>query len=427
MERRDFLKLASMAGLGVVAGGLPFGGRDARAEAYTGPFWIMIHAGGGWDPTSFCDPKGAIDPDNPMNNYPVTDIVNAGGGPIRYANVTDDNGVAFNQLFFEKYHSKLTVINGIDCATNSHDAGTRFTWSGTLTENKPAFAALVAGINGPTRPMAFITNGGYDITAGVVAQTRVGNIGALNRIAFPDQIDPLYDENKTTFHTADTSARIIAARQARHEAMLAKQQLPRLRRAMGTLFTARSGQNELKQLTQYLPADLADGDLERQAQVAIAAYKAGLCVSANLETGGFDTHGNHDQDHFNSLSRLFAGVDFLMEEAIRQEVAENVVVVIGSDFGRTPGYNDGNGKDHWSITSMMAMGKGIPGGVVIGATDDYHEPKKVDPGTGQLSDSGVRVSPGHVQRALRRLAGIDQNQLLAQFPVKEPEDIPLFG
>jgi uncharacterized protein (DUF1501 family) len=424
MERRDFLKLASMAGLGVVAGGLPFG-RDARAEAYTGPLWVMIHAGGGWDPTSFCDPKGAIDPDNPINNYPTTAIESAGA--ISYPNVQDGNGVSFNQAFFQKYASQLTVINGIDCATNSHDAGTRFTWSGTLTENKPAFAALVAGINGPSRPMAFITNGGYDITAGVVAQTRVGNIDALHRIAFPDQIDPVYDAEKTTFHTAETSARVLSARQARHEAMLAKQQLPRLKRAMGTLFTARSGQNELKQLTQYLPTELAQGDLERQAQVAIAAYQAGLCVSANLETGGFDTHGNHDNDHFDSLSRLFSGVDFLMTLAAEKGLADKVIVVMGSDFGRTPGYNDGNGKDHWSITSMMAMGAGIPGGRVVGATDEYHEPKRVDTSTLAVSDSGIRITPGHVQRALRRLAGIDQNPMLAQFPVKEPEDLPLFG
>lgn len=422
MERRDFLKLASLAGLGVVAGGLPFA-KQARAEAYTGPFYVMVHAGGGWDPTSFCDPKGAIDPMKPMNNYPVSQIAQAGN--IRYADVQDGNGSSFNRDFFTKYSPRLTVINGIDCATNSHDAGTRYTWSGTLTENKPAFAALVAGIKGPTRPMAFITNGGYDITAGVVAQTRLGNIDAITRIAFPDRMDP--DDPDSTFYTPETAKRIMEARDARHQAYLAKQQLPRLKRTMGTLYTARTGQNELKLLTEYLPAELAQGQLQRQAQIAIAAYKAGLAVSANLEVGGFDTHGDHDNQQFDALSNMFYGVDFLMEEAIAQGVGDNIIVVMGSDFGRTPFYNDGNGKDHWSITSMMMMGKGIPGNVVIGASDDYHEPLRVDPASLQVSDSGIRVTPGHVQRALRRLAGIDQDPLMAQFPVKEPEELPLFG
>ena len=428
MERRDFLKLASMAGLGVVAGGFPFGSKEARAEAYTGPFWVFINAGGGWDPTSFCDPKGngiLVDgnANNPMNSFPPSVITSVGN--IKYADITDGNGVPFNRQFFEAHGSKLTIINGIDMQTNSHDVGSRFTWSGTLTENRPAFAALVAGIGGPTLPMAFITNGGYDVTAGVVAQTRVGNIDALTRIAYPNRIDA-EDPNSAGYHTQGTMGRIIDTRNARHQAYLAKQQLPRIKKAMGMLYTARVGQNELQQLTQYLPADFEQAQLRRQVQVALAAYRAGICVSANLDIGGFDTHGNHDQQQWDSLSELFDGVGFLMDQAEAVGVADNIIVCVGSDFGRTPGYNDGNGKDHWPVTSMMFMGKGIPGNRVIGQTTDYHDPMKVDPSTLQVSDSGIRITPGHIHRALRRLAGIDQNQLLAQFPVKESEDLPLF-
>ena len=56
------------------------------------------------------------------------------------------------------------------------------------------------------------------------------------------------------------------------------------------------------------------------------------------------------------MQRLLEGVDFLMEEIERQGLTDKVIVMIGSDFARTPWYNDGNGKDHWSITSMMLMG-----------------------------------------------------------------------
>ena len=55
MERRDFLKLASMAGLGVVVAG-PLAGRANAADPYTGLLYLFIHASGGWDPTSFCVP-----------------------------------------------------------------------------------------------------------------------------------------------------------------------------------------------------------------------------------------------------------------------------------------------------------------------------------------------------------------------------------
>lgn len=420
MNRRDFLALASTAGLGVVAGTVPFLGRARAGETYGGPFWILVHAGGGWDPTSLCDPKGTDDPEDPkrLNNYLKKDIGKAGA--ISYAPVGN------NAEFFGKHHDRLLVINGIDCATNSHDAGTRVTWCGSLVDNRPAFAALVAGIYAPTKPMAFITNGGYDTTAGVVAPTRVGNIDALRRIAYPDQIDP--GNGEATFHTPETTARIQEARRERHLAYSERQNLPRLKQALSTLYLARTGQNELKKVTEYLPDAFEQGPLKRQAQVAIAAYRAGVCVAANLSIGGFDTHGNHDQSHFPRLAELLDGLDYVFTELEKHpETKGNAVVVVGSDFGRTPGYNSGNGKDHWSITSMMLWGKGIEGNRVVGETDDGHNPKKVDPKTLEASDTGVRITPGHVHRALRRLAGIDENEIAARFPISEPEEMPLFG
>jgi hypothetical protein len=219
MERRDFLKLASMAGLGVAVGNIPFMRGAKAAEPYTGPLWIMLHAGGGWDVTSFCDPKGASDAMDmdPMNHYLASEIKSTGpGGIIKYAPNPNVGGPM--DQFFTNHADKMLVINGIDCATNSHDVGTRVTWSGTLMENRPSFAALVAGAGAPDQPMAFISNGGYDATAGVVAATRVGNIDALKRIAFPHIIDPTYDPNQTLFYSDETRQRMIEARAARHKA-----------------------------------------------------------------------------------------------------------------------------------------------------------------------------------------------------------------
>jgi len=427
MDRRDFLKIASTAGLGVAAASLPFSS-DASAETYTGTFWVTINAGGGWDPTSFCDPKGSkgmTDPD-PMNHYLATDIGTAVGSTsgMQYAPDPDGN----NKAFFDKYCKDLMVLNGVDTSTNSHEVGSRVTWSGTLVENKASFAALVAGAYGNALPMAYITNGGYDVSAGVVAVTRVGNVDAVRRIAYPNIIDPLYDQNQTPFYTEETAARITETRNARHMAYAEKQNLPRIQQSMGMLFTARSGQNELKKLTEYLPAQLEQENLRRQAQIALAAYRAGICVSANLGIGGFDTHGNNDQQQFARLAEIWSGIDYLIEEAKKVGVWGNMVIVVGSDFGRTPGYNDGNGKDHWSITSMLVMGKGIPGDTVIGKTTERHNPLNVDPNTlAPVEGGGVRLKPGHVHRALRRLAGIDQNPVVTRFPIKEKEELPLFG
>ena len=422
IDRRDFLKLASICGLGVIS---PFGfAPSAKAQdiSYDGLFFINVNAGGGWDPTSFCDPKGFItedDPDAMNRSYARDDIRTAGN--INYA------PVGYNETFFEKYYQDLLVVNGMNGATNSHDAGSRHTFSGKLLDGNPAFGALVAAAKLREAPMAFLSSGGYDVTMGLVAPTRSGNIGALERIAYPDRINPADPESR--YHTVAAQGRIKLAQRARLQAQMERRQLPRVKAAMNTLYTARLGESELRRLTDFLPEQLdnSGNPIIRQAQFALAAYKAGLSVSANLSMGGFDTHGNHDANHIPRLATLFQGVDFLLEEAERLGVRDRIVVYMGSDFSRTPGYNDGMGKDHWSVNSAMLIGAGIPGNRVIGGTDERHNMLKVDPDNGfAISDSGIHLEPGHIHHELRKIAGIEEGDLAAEFRLDAP-DINLFG
>src|SRR5436305_1632674 len=87
MNRRRFIQVAGLAGLTVLAPS--FGSKKASAGSskFDGPYWIMINAGGGWDPTLFCDPKGgSIDQAyTPDQKGKVGDIEYA---PLKY---TTDN------------------------------------------------------------------------------------------------------------------------------------------------------------------------------------------------------------------------------------------------------------------------------------------------------------------------------------------------
>lgn len=433
MKRRDFLKLSALTGMAITAP-LSFMQGPVRAAddpgPPQGPLYVFVHAGGGWDPTSLCDPKGRENEEelNPMNNYFFDDIMTAGN--ISFPTCWRAPNGAFiaesgNQAFFEKFYKQLMVINGVDTSTNGHDSGTRFIWSGKLSEGYPSLGALIAGINAPDKPMAYITNGGYDVTGGLVARTRVGNTNSLTRLAFPNQIDPSNAES--VYHSQGTWDAIMAHRRKRLENLEGNSGLPRVQKAMNHLYVTRESSNELKLLKEYLPQlDNSNNPLRRQAQLAIAAYKAGIAASANLTVGGFDTHGDHDNRQFNALMRYTEGVTFLMEEAERQEIADKIVVVMGSDFGRTPGYNMNMGKDHWSITSMMVMGPGIPGNTVIGETNHGHVAKTVNKDTLELDESGIRITPEHVHLALRKHAGIWGDELEQLFPIGTPP-MPLFG
>lgn len=424
MDRRDFIKLAGAAGL-VLASPLPSREAEAQeAEPYTGPLYIFVGASGGWDPTSFCDPKGFLteNEENPMNRgYAAADIAFAGNIP--YAPFMNAGG-SYGR-FAEQHYQKMLVINGIDTQTNGHDSGRRHAASGKLSEGFPAFGALLAAHYGQGLPMGFITNGFYDDTAGTTSRTRVNNLNAFQRIARPNAINP--NDPTRGYHTDETFQRIVEAQQSRALAMKEQMKLPKAQRALGTLHMARGADNVLGRLLEELPDNRSNG-LAGQAQLAIAAYKAGATVSATLSTGGFDTHGNHDNGHLPSLDRLWDGVAAIWEEAERQEIADRVVVVVGSDFGRTPGYNGNNGKDHWSVTSMVLMGPGIQGNRVIGATTQRHGLMGVDPATLAASESAnLRIQPGHIHWALRKLSGLDKTRFHNDFQLDVNEFLPLFG
>ena len=53
-------------------------------------------------------------------------------------------------------------------------------------------------------------------------------------------------------------------------------------------------------------------------------------------------------------------MDYLWDYAETHGVADRMVVVIGSDFGRTNFYNSQDGKDHWPIGSYIVMEKNQP-------------------------------------------------------------------
>lgn len=435
MDRRDFIRLASCAGVSLVSTSSwsrpSASNQQAAGDPYTGPLFLVFHASGGWDPTHLCDAKiksGENDPD-PMTNLLSTEVETEHG--ITYPaffnpDIYGADAGAFIPEFFRKHSARLRVINGIDMQTNGHDSGTRYTWSGRLSEGAPTLAAYLAASYDPTLPMSFLSFGGYGFTAGVSAQTRAGNLDPLMRAAFPFEVNPGV-EQPSRFHSARAEELIAQAQFARDGSLLDRQHLPHIDQAINTLFTSRSGSNELRLLREYLPEELPANQTERSIALAMASYQAGITVSVNLSTGGFDTHGNHDRSQIPRLNDLLLAVDYAWEEAGRRGIQDNIVVMVGSDFGRTPGYNAGNGKDHWSVNSMMFMGTDISPGVV-GGTSDRHQAYGVTTSLElDTSEGAMKIRPGHIHQAVRdKFAFGADNELAALFPISE-DPLPLLG
>ena len=112
-----------------------------------------------------------------------------------------------------------------------------------------------------------------------------------------------------------------------------------------------------------------------------------------------------------SLAILFA------EEGL----ADRTIFYLTSELGRTPNYNPGHGKDHWSVTSAMIMGAGVQGNRLYGASTHGQLPRLMDPETLEITDDeavGVRLRPSHVHAELRHLLGITDSPLSQKYALE---------
>ena len=204
--------------------------------------------------------------------------------------------------------------------------------------------------------------------------------------------------------------------------------LPRQERAESMLYAAQVNSKTMARVTPHIPSSVPKERLAQQAEIALASFKAGVCVSANLSIGQFDSHANNDVDQMKLLPELLAGIAYTLRRAEALKIRDRLVVVMQSEMGRTPTYNKGNGKDHWSIGSVMFLGPGIKGNRVIGATDEKQFGVNLNPATlATDKDKGIKVRPEHIHEALREFAGIANHAHSKKFPLGLTEKEKLKG
>jgi hypothetical protein len=427
MRRRNFLKLCSAAGLGFAA---PLGhtqlARAAEPQGvlppYDGPYYVVFNASGGWDTTYLMDPKGV----NEINRlYKEGDILTEGNHKFAPIAQHIEQGLS-NEDFFARYGQELLTLNGLDYSVNNHAPCSRYMATGNLDSLEyPTFAALVAACRGQEQPLAFLTFGNYSATGNLVAMSRVPYIHSLQRLANADAVE---GNARNPYHEPFVSDRIEAALAAQFEARVEQTRLPRIERAQSMLYAAQANSQALQRITAHIPKESPKQRLAQQVEIALASFKAGVCVSANLSIGQFDSHANNDPDQMKLIPEYLSGIDHLLKRAEELQIRDKLVVVIQSEMGRTPTYNKGNGKDHWSIGSIMFLGAGIAGNRVVGATDEKQFLVPIDPAKLSLdAEQGIRVRPEHIHLALRQLAGIEDYAICERFKLDVPDEERLVG
>ena len=425
MRRRDFLKLCGAAGLGLAAPvGLPSRAHAENAElpTYDGPYYVVFNASGGCDTTYLMDPKG-VEGINRL--YQEEEILTQGNHRLAPLAEHIEAGMS-NEDFFKKYGDELLVLNGLDYSVNNHSPCARYMATGKLDSLAyPTFAALVAACRGSEAPLAFLTFGQYSATGNLVPMARVPYLNSLNRLANADAVQGVA---RHPYHDDFVIDRIEQALREQMESRVSSVRLPLVERSQSMLYAAQLNSKALERVTPYVPESSPNRRLGQQADIALASFKAGVCVSANLSIGQFDSHNNNDPDQMKLIPELLAGIDYLVTRSEELKIRDKLVVVMQSEMGRTPKYNKGNGKDHWSIGSIMFMGPGIEGNRVIGATDEKQFAIPINPKSlATDSENGIRVRPEHIHSALREFAGIDAHAFSRRFPLDVSDDEHLQG
>jgi uncharacterized protein (DUF1501 family) len=90
-----------------------------------------------------------------------------------------------------------------------------------------------------------------------------------------------------------------------------------------------------------------------------------------VSMGGWDLHQNCFTTLETKLPELDKAMSALVEDLAQRGLLEDTLVLWMGEFGRTPRINETAGRDHWARSwSVVLGGGGIPGGQVVGATNE---------------------------------------------------------
>ncbi len=137
-------------------------------------------------------------------------------------------------------------------------------------------------------------------------------------------------------------------------------------------------------------------DFGRHCLLARRLLEAGTTF-VKVTHSNYDTHNENFDFHLEQVPEFDQGFACLIEDLAQRGRLENTLVVVMSEFGRTPQINQYYGRDHWGMAWSIALaGAGIKPGVVVGKTNEK--------GTAVVDGE---VHGGHLFHTYLRAVGLD--------------------
>lgn len=169
---------------------------------------------------------------------------------------------------------------------------------------------------------------------------------------------------------------------------------------------------DIRKETPETQARYGDTDIGRSCLLARRLIERGVRM-VQVYFGNSQPWDSHEDImvHKRLAGRADPAVASLIEDLKARDMLRDTLVVLGTEFGRTPAVENGSttklhfGRDHNSYGYSIALaGGGIKGGTVYGATDDFGYRAAVNP-----------VHPHDVNATLLHLLGLDHTRLTYQY------------
>ena len=133
----------------------------------------------------------------------------------------------------------------------------------------------------------------------------------------------------------------------------------------------------------------------------------------------YDTHNENFNFHHEQLGEVDGPFSTLIADLVDRGMWDNTLVVVLSEFGRTPNINKYYGRDHWGTAwSVCLGGAGIQRGAVIGKTND-----------GGTAVTEREVDHGHLFHTFLQAVGVDSSSTFdvggRPVPVADPAYEPI--
>jgi uncharacterized protein (DUF1501 family) len=161
------------------------------------------------------------------------------------------------------------------------------------------------------------------------------------------------------------------------------------------------------------PPRLADRygrhEFGRHCLLARRLLEAGVTF-VKVTHSNYDTHHENFDFHIEQLGEFDRTFATLLEDLAERGMLESTLVIVMSEFGRTPTINRNYGRDHWSRAWSIALaGCGIKGGAAVGQTN-----------ANGTAVTQREVHGGHLFHTYFRALGLDgtRNYMINQQPIK---------